>query len=137
MIPQRVTADLIAWLKGTRLAPIVVVHANHVNEIDSSVAAALERLVQAGIPLLNQSVLLRGVNDSAQALIALSRRLIDLGVMPYYLHQLDRVSGAAHFEVPIAQGLAIIDQMRHALPGYAVPRYVQEIAGEGHKRVLA
>jgi EF-P beta-lysylation protein EpmB len=136
VIPQRVTGELLAWLRGTRLKPIMVVHANHPQEIDEPTAAALTRLVEAGIPTLNQSVLLRGVNDSAEALIGLSRRLIDLGVMPYYLHQLDRVEGAAHFEVPISRGLELIAQMRRALPGYAAPRYVQEIAGESHKRVL-
>jgi L-lysine 2,3-aminomutase len=77
------------------------------------------------------------VNDNPDALIGLSRRLVDLRVMPYYLHQLDRVAGAAHFEVPISRGLELIEKMRQALPGYAVPRYVQEVAGEGHKRVLA
>jgi L-lysine 2,3-aminomutase len=97
----------------------------------------LGKLVDAGVPVLNQAVLLRGVNDDAAALIELSRRLIDLRVMPYYLHQLDRVQGAAHFEVPISRGLELIAAMRRALPGYAVPRYVQEIAGEEHKRVLA
>jgi EF-P beta-lysylation protein EpmB len=137
VIPQRVTSRLIDWLRGTRLAPIMVVHANHPNEIDGDVAAALARLVDAGIPVFNQSVLLRGVNDDAEALIELSRRLVDLRVMPYYLHQLDRVRGAAHFEVPVARGLELIAAMRRALPGYAVPRYVQEIAGEPHKRVLA
>jgi len=137
MIPSRVTADLLDWLRGTRLTPIVVIHANHPQEIDDSVAAALARLSDAGIPLLNQAVLLRGVNDSAEALIGLSRRLIDLRVMPYYLHQLDRVRGAAHFEVPISRGQDLIEEMRRALPGYAVPRYVQEVAGEKHKRVVA
>ena len=137
VIPQRVTGELLAWLRGTRLQPIVVVHANHPQEIDERAAAALTRLVAAGIPTLNQSVLLRGVNDSAEALIGLSRRLIDLGVMPYYLHQLDRVQGAAHFDVPVGRGLELIAQMRRALPGYAVPRYVQEISGEASKRVLA
>lgn len=136
VIPQRVTDDLLDWLRGTRLTPIMVVHANHPNEIDAPVAAALTRLVGAGIPVLNQSVLLRGVNDSAEALIELSRRLVDLGVMPYYLHQLDRVEGAAHFETPVARGRELIEAMRRALPGYAVPRYVQEVAGETHKRVL-
>jgi EF-P beta-lysylation protein EpmB len=137
VIPSRVTDDLLGWLCGTRLAPIMVVHANHANEIDEPTAAALSRLVDAGIPVLNQSVLLAGVNDSAEVLVALSRRLVDLRVMPYYLHQLDRVRGAAHFEVPVNRGLALIEQMRAALPGYAVPRYVQEIAGETSKRVLA
>jgi EF-P beta-lysylation protein EpmB len=137
VIPRRVTGELIDWLRGTRLTPIMVVHANHPQEIDGLAAAALSRLVDAGIPVLNQSVLLRGVNDNADALIGLSRRLVDLGVMPYYLHQLDRVAGAAHFEVPISRGLELIESLRRALPGYAVPRYVQEVAGEGHKQVLA
>jgi EF-P beta-lysylation protein EpmB len=137
VIPQRVTAALLDWLGGMRLTPIMVVHANHPQEIDEPTAAALSRLVAAGIPILNQSVLLRGVNDNAPALVELSRRLVDLRVMPYYLHQLDRVSGAAHFEVPIHRGIELIDAMRRALPGYAVPRYVQEIAAEAHKRVLA
>lgn len=137
VVPQRVTDELIGWLRGTRLTPIVVIHANHPNEIDEPTAAALSRLIDAGVPLLNQAVLLRGVNDSADALIGLSRRLVELRVMPYYLHQLDRVAGAAHFEVPIARGLELMDVMRRALPGYAVPRYVQEVAGDEHKRVLA
>ena len=137
MIPQRVNEELIAWLRGTRLAPIMVVHANHANEIDGAVAKGLARLVDAGIPVLNQSVLLRGINDTAVALIELSRRLVDLRVMPYYLHQLDRVQGAAHFEVPVSRGIELIEEMRQHLPGYAVPRYVQEIAGDLNKRVLA
>jgi len=136
MIPQRVTDELLGWLRGTRLAPIFVIHANHPQEIDDEVAAALARLIDAGIPVLNQAVLLRGVNDNEEALIGLCRRLIDLRVMPYYLHQLDRVSGAAHFEVAIRRGLELIAALRRALPGYAVPRYVQEVAGEAHKRVL-
>lgn len=137
IVPQRVTEDLLAWLRGTRLAPIIVVHANHAQEIDDAVAQSLARLIDAGIPVLNQTVLLRGVNDTAAALIDLSRWLVDLRVMPYYLHQLDRVAGAAHFEVPISRGLELMAELRTALPGYAVPRYVQEVAGETHKRVLA
>jgi L-lysine 2,3-aminomutase len=137
VIPQRVTVELIDLLRGTRLTPIMVVHANHPQEIDEPTAAALSRLIDAGIPVLNQSVLLRGVNDNAEALIGLSRRLINLRVMPYYLHQLDRVAGAAHFEVPVSRGRELIAAMRRALPGYAVPRFVEEIAGEEHKRVLA
>ena len=137
MIPERVNDELLTWLTGTRLAPVMVVHANHPAEIDRHVAAALRRLVTAGMPVLNQAVLLRGVNDRADVLAALSERLIDLGVMPYYLHQLDRVAGAAHFEVPVATGLALIAELRRRLPGYAVPRYVHEQAGEPHKTVLA
>lgn len=137
IIPQRVTSELLGWLRGTRLTPLIIVHANHAQEIDEEVANSLSRLVDGGVPVLNQAVLLRGVNDSAQALIDLSKRLIDLRVMPYYLHQLDRVAGAAHFEVPVARGLQLMAEIRKQLPGYAVPRYVQEIAGEQHKRVLA
>ncbi len=137
IIPERVTAELIGWLRGTRLTPIMVVHANHAQEIDDAVAKSLTRLIDSGIPVLNQTVLLKRVNDSAAALIDLSRRLVDLRVMPYYLHQLDRVAGAAHFEVPIERGLQLMAEMRTQLPGYAVPRYVQEIAGEQHKRILA
>ena len=137
MIPERVTDELIAWLRGTRLTPWVVVHANHSRELDESVAFALTKLVDAGIPVLNQAVLLRGVNDNIDALTDLSRRLVDLRVTPYYLHQLDRVSGAAHFEVPIDRGIDLIRELRTRLPGYAVPRYVQESAGDSAKRILA
>jgi EF-P beta-lysylation protein EpmB len=136
MIPQRVTDGLISWLKGTRLAPWMVIHANHPREIDTSVAEALTRLVDAGVPVLNQAVLLGGVNDSADVLAELCERLVDLRVMPYYLHQLDRVQGAAHFEVPVETGLAIVRELRTRLPGYAVPRYVQEVPGALNKVVI-
>ena len=98
---------------------------------------ALGRIVDVGIPVLNQSVLLRGVNDDLETLVALSRRLVDGRVMPYYLHQLDRVAGAAHFSVAVSRGVELIGQMRQILPGYAVPRYVVENAGELAKHVLA
>lgn len=137
VIPQRVTSELLGWLRGTRLAPIMVVHANHPNEIDDAVAQSLTRLVDAGVPVLNQSVLLRGVNDDADVLVGLSRRLVNLRVMPYYLHQLDRVRGAAHFDVPLERGTQLVGEMRKQLPGYAVPRLVQEIAGEDSKTLLA
>ena len=137
VIPQRVTDDLLGWLRATRLTPIVVVHVNHPAEIDDAVAAALGRLVDAGVPVLSQAVLLRGVNDRADVLEALYRRLVDLRVMPYYLHQLDPVAGAAHFAVPEATGIALIGQLRARLPGYAVPRYVRETPGAANKEVLA
>lgn len=137
MIPQRVTGALLQLLRGQRFASIVVVHVNHPAEIDADVAAALGRLVDAGIPVLNQAVLLRGVNDSADVLAALCERLVDLRVMPYYLHQLDRVAGAAHFEVPEPEGHALVAELRRRLPGYAVPRYVRETAGGEHKEVIA
>ena len=137
MIPQRVTEKLLAWLRGTRLTPVVVIHVNHPAEIDQSVAAALARLVDAGVPVLSQSVLLRGVNDRVDVLATLFERLVDLRVMPYYLHQLDRVAGAAHFEVPEQDGIALVEQLRARLPGYAVPRYVRQPPCGPSKVVLA
>jgi len=137
VIPQRVTDSLIAWLRGTRLSPIMVVHANHPRELDQDVAAVLGKLVDSGIPVLNQTVLLRGVNDDPQTQIELAQRLLDCHVMPYYLHQLDRVAGAAHFEVPEDEGIRIVERMRVRLPGYAVPRFVREVPGRLAKHVLA
>jgi EF-P beta-lysylation protein EpmB len=137
MIPDRVTGELLALLRETRLVPIVVIHANHARELDDAVADALARMSDAGIPLLNQSVLLGGVNDDVETLTELCERLVDLRVMPYYLHQLDRVAGAAHFEVGESRGRKLVEQLRSRLPGYAVPRYVRETAGAAHKLILA
>lgn len=137
MIPNRVTAELVDLLKRTRLEVVIVIHANHANEIDHDVADAIRRLKATRAILLNQSVLLAGVNDNASALIDLSKRLLAIGVLPYYLHQLDQVTGTSHFEVPVSKGLEVIETMRASLPGFAVPRYVQEIPGEPNKTVLA
>jgi EF-P beta-lysylation protein EpmB len=136
VVPARVTNELVAMLESSRLSTVVVIHANHALELAEDVGSALERLRVAGVMLLNQAVLLRGVNDSVEAQQALSERLIELGVVPYYLHQLDRVAGAAHFEVPIAKGRQIVEELRKRLPGYMVPRYVQEIPGAASKTVL-
>jgi EF-P beta-lysylation protein EpmB len=136
VIPQRVTDGLLAWLRG-RLVSWMVVHVNHTAEIDAPVAAALGRLVDAGVPVLSQSVLLRGVNDRVEVLAELFQRLLDLRVVPYYLHQLDGVAGAAHFHVPEETGIELMAALRARLPGYAVPRYVRETVGEPNKRVLA
>jgi L-lysine 2,3-aminomutase len=137
MIPERVTVELLGWLRGTRLAPVVVIHVNHPAELAGRAPGAIRRIVAAGIPTLNQAVLLRGVNDDVDTLAELSERLVDLGVMPYYLHQLDRVRGAAHFEVPMAEGKRLVEELRRRLPGYAAPRYVSEMAGEPYKVELA
>jgi len=126
VIPQRVTDELLVTLKSSRLAPIVVLHVNHPQELDDSVATAIGRLVDAGTPVLSQSVLLAGINDRPEVLAELCERLADLRVIPYYLHQLDRVEGAAHFEVPIQDGTRLIQELRALLPGYMVPRYVRE-----------
>ncbi|MCH2180865.1 MAG: EF-P beta-lysylation protein EpmB [Mariniblastus sp.] len=137
VIPQRVTARLVEILQPSRLAPVMVVHANHPNEIDDTVVTQLRVLAQSRVTLLNQSVLLRGVNDEWPVLVELSRRLIDCGVLPYYLHQLDPVTGSQNFHVPIDQGRELVRQMRSQLSGYMVPRYVQEQPGQPSKTVLA
>lgn len=137
VIPQRVTDELLERLADCRLRPIVVLHINHAQELDEEVSEAVERLRGAGAWILNQAVLLRGVNDSVEALRALSESLVDRQIVPYYLHQLDRVHGAAHFEVAPHQGRQLVEQLRRWLPGYAVPRYVQDEPGEASKRWLA
>jgi len=136
MIPQRIDTDFLDLLRSTRFRLVMVIHANHAQEIDSAVAQSLFRLSQAGVTLLNQSVLLRGVNDDPQTLIRLSQRIFECGVIPYYLHKNDPVQGTAHFEVSTERGLQLIQAMHASLPGYLVPRFVQEIAGEPGKVVL-
>lgn len=136
MIPQRVTDSLLDVLRGAPRTVLLVVHVNHRREIDEAVAAGFQRLRQTGIPVLSQSVLLRGVNDSVESLAELFEALADCGVIPYYLHQLDRVAGAAHFEVPEPDGRTLVRRLRELLPGYAVPRYVRERAGAAFKEPL-
>jgi L-lysine 2,3-aminomutase len=132
-----VTGRLIELLRSTRMTPIVVVHANHPAEIVGDCRDALRLLVTSGLTVLNQTVLLAGINDAVEPLAELSLRLINSGVIPYYLHQLDRVSGTAHFEVPVSRGVALVEELRNRLPGYAVPQYVREVPGEQHKVPLA
>jgi L-lysine 2,3-aminomutase len=129
VLPSRVDSGLTRWLVGIPRPVIVVLHANHANEIDAEVHAACEELRAAGATLLNQSVLLRGVNDDAASLAALSVRLFDCGVLPYYLHLLDRVRGTAHFDVAEARARRIAGELAGMLPGYLVPRLVRERAG--------
>lgn len=136
VVPRRVTDELLQLLTNTRLTSVMVIHANHARELADDVALALGKLREGGVLLLNQAVLLREVNDSVAAQCELSERLIAVGVLPYYLHQLDRVAGAAHFEVPIAEGKEIIAELRRQLPGFMVPRYVQEIPTEASKTVI-
>ncbi|NII10210.1 EF-P beta-lysylation protein EpmB [Oleiagrimonas sp. C23AA] len=136
VLPERIEADLLNWLQALPQQVVVVLHANHANEFDARVRQACAQLREVGCHLLNQSVLLRGVNDSVQALEALSEALFAAGVLPYYVHQLDRVQGAAHFEVDDARALTLIDGLRQRLPGYLVPRLVREVAGDASKRPL-
>ena len=136
VLPERVDSGLVDWLSGVPQQVVIVIHANHANEFDASVDAALGRLRATGATLLNQSVLLRGVNDHAEVLVALSERLFAAGVLPYYLHQLDRVAGTAHFEVTDARARALHLTLRSRLPGYLVPSLVREVAGEPSKTLL-
>ena len=133
VLPQRITSALVEMLVQTRLQTTLVLHVNHANELDTEVEVAMQALKQQGITLLNQSVLLRGVNDNADSLCALSERLFACGILPYYLHQLDRVAGAAHFEVTEKQALTLLQELRRRLPGYLVPRLVSEQAGATYK----
>lgn len=136
VIPNRITDQCLNWLTNSRLQPVVVVHCNHANELDENVARAFAKLRGAGITLLNQSVLLRGVNDNVRDLEQLCQRLFAMGALPYYLHVLDKVKGAAHFDVPRQQALALMQQLRGRLPGYLVPRLVEEVAGAPSKTIL-
>ena len=136
VLPERVTPELVRVLATTRLHVVLVIHANHSREIDDTVQSACERIRLAGITLLNQSVLLRGVNDDVDALVELSRALFAAGVLPYYLHMLDRVQGAAHFEVGAERARKLQSALQARLPGYLVPRLVREIAGQSHKVAL-
>src|SRR5690554_1950852 len=136
VLPERVDDGLTAWLGALPWPLTVVVHANHANEFDAGVDAAMGRLRAAGATLLNQAVLLRGVNDSEDALAGLCERGFVAGVLPYYLHQLDRVAGAAHFEVADARALELHEALRQRLSGYLVPRLVREVAGDTAKRPL-
>jgi L-lysine 2,3-aminomutase len=136
-IPERVDDGLLRLLSATRLETVLVVHTNHANELDADVERALTALRPALTALLNQSVLLRGVNDDAETLASLSERLFSCGVLPYYLHLLDRVAGAAHFEVDEARGKELITALRGRLPGYLVPRLARETPGDLSKTIVA
>jgi EF-P beta-lysylation protein EpmB len=136
VLPERVDAGLLEVLRGTRLRTVFVVHCNHANELDEAAAAALGALRETVDHLLNQSVLLAGVNDDVTALAALSERLFACGALPYYLHLLDPVEGAAHFDVGEERGLALVAELRTRLAGYLVPRLVREVPGELSKTAV-
>lgn len=136
VLPSRVGPRLCALFAASRLPLVMVIHANHPRELSPEVGAALAALRQTGATLLNQSVLLRGVNADPDCLAELSEALFSAGVMPYYLHQLDPVAGAAHFAVPPAEAGEILLRLRAALPGYLVPKLVQEVPGAPSKLPL-
>ncbi len=136
VIPSRVCPALLEWMAPLPLRVVVVVHINHSREIDPQVARALGELADAGATLLNQSVLLRGVNDSVESLCALSETLLDNGVLPYYLHLLDPARGTAHFHVADSRAKRLHEALRERLPGYLVPRLVREVRGQPYKVAL-
>ncbi|APE30055.1 EF-P beta-lysylation protein EpmB [Halomonas aestuarii] len=136
VIPNRIDEALLGWLSATRLQKVMVLHINHANEIDDAVVGACERLKAAGVTLLNQSVLLQGVNDDADTLATLSERLFEAGILPYYLHVLDPVAGAAHFDVGDDEARALVEGLRERLPGFLMPRLVREVPGEASKTPL-
>jgi len=137
VLPERVDQHLLDWIQHTSLHVIMVIHANHANEIDGEVEQAMKQLREASCQLLNQAVLLKGVNDNATALYDLSERLSELYVQPYYLHLLDPVAGASHFDVSEQDGITLISQLRTMLPGYLVPRLVREQQGEASKTIIS
>ncbi len=137
VLPSRITPTLTHRLQQSHLNMVMVIHSNHPNELDHSVAEAMQPLKQAGITLLNQSVLLKGINDQAEILCQLSHALFEIGVLPYYLHLLDRVTGSHHFDLPEADSLGLYETLRTMLPGYLLPRLVREIEGEASKMAIA
>ena len=136
VIPSRIDRNCLHWLTATRLKVVMVWHINHANEIDHAVTAAAQRLKHQGIELLNQAVLLKGVNDTTPTLVALSERLVEVGILPYYLHRLDKVAGAAHFNVNDNTIQTLQEELLAHLPGYLVPRFVSEQAGANSKLAL-
>lgn len=135
-IPERIDDSFLNILDSCPKQIVMIIHCNHPRELDKEVLSALKALQKLGIPTLNQSVLLRDVNDNVDALTELCETLSDHGIIPYYLHQLDRVQGAAHFEVAESVGQALISALAARLPGYCVPRYVREVPGALHKTPL-
>ena len=135
-IPERIDDGLLNILAVTRLQVYFVIHCNHANELDADIFEALKKVQRLGIPVLSQTVLLKGVNDQVSILKDLFETLSNNGIIPYYLHQLDRVRGAAHFEVDEAIGRQLIAGLSKLLPGYAIPKYVREIPGEPSKTIL-
>ncbi|BDU35769.1 EF-P beta-lysylation protein EpmB [Vibrio nigripulchritudo] len=136
VIPSRITDELCYLLRGSRLNVVMVTHINHANEIDGELAAYLAKLKQAGVILLNQSVLLKGVNDNAEALIKLSETLFNAGVLPYYIHVLDKVQGAAHFFVSDQEAKVLMSKLIEEVSGYLVPKLTREIGGRKSKTPL-
>lgn len=136
VLPSRITKKLISILQNSRFRTTMVIHCNHENELGEDEASIFQQMQQAGITLLNQSVLLNGVNDDAYTLIRLSEKLYEYGVLPYYLHCFDPVQGAMHFDVNLEKATSIMTEMRNHLPGFLVPKLVKEEQGKPSKTVI-
>lgn len=136
VIPARITEGLCQQLAQSRLQVLLVTHINHAQEIDDELRQGMQMLKRAGVTLLNQSVLLRGINDDAEILAELSNALFDAGILPYYLHVLDKVQGAAHFFVSDDEARAIVRGLLTKVSGYMVPKLAREIGGEPSKTPL-
>jgi EF-P beta-lysylation protein EpmB len=136
VMPERITANFVTLLKNVPLRKVIVLHANHPNELDLSIKKMTAKLKRADITLLNQSALLKNINDNADVLIELSEKLFDCGILPYYLNVLDKVRGTSHFDLSDDRAKQLIKAMRERLPGYLVPKLVREVPGEKHKLPL-
>lgn len=137
VIPARVCDEMLAWIKASRLDIVMVWHINHANEIDEELVQAAHRLKRAGVTLLNQGVLLKGINDSVDAQVNLSEAVFSAGILPYYMFTLDPVEGAAHFDIHIEDAQRLMGKVAAELPGYLVPRLAKEIPGKPAKSVFA
>ncbi len=135
-IPERIDISFLQILKNSSKQIVFIIHCNHPKELDKDVASSLKKIQKIGIPILNQSVLLQGVNDNEQTLLELSETLVQAGILPYYLHVLDPVEGSAHFHVTDARAHELIQHLQKHTSGYAVPRLVREVPGMLSKQVL-
>lgn len=137
VIPERINAELLQWVEDSKLDVIMVLHSNHGNEIDNIIAKKVLQLKQAGATVLNQGVLLKGINDTVEAQVALSERLFAAGILPYYMFTLDPIEGGAHFDISIDTAQRLMGQVAQKLPGYLMPRLAKEIPGEPAKTIFA
>jgi len=137
VIPARVCEEMLDWITKSRLDIIMVWHINHANEIDEELTQAALKLKQAGVTVLNQGVLLKGINDSVEAQVNLSEAVFSAGILPYYMFTLDPVEGAAHFDISIEDAQKLMGKVAAELPGYLVPKLAKEIPGQTSKTVFA
>ena len=136
VLPERIDKDFLMLLKNSRLSRVVVLHVNHPNELSQDVRQVCKDLRSVGVHLLNQSVLLKGINDAPTVLAHLSEKLFEFGVLPYYLHVLDKVQGAQHFDMPVHDAIKIFQTLQTMLPGYLVPRLMREDPGALSKTLV-